>query len=67
MRNPLIEKENLIDFLRPLIIHGLENYLSLRFERVFKGECISTQDQTVCYRNSAPMNVNPVAGGGGGG
>ena len=31
----------MVDFLRPLVIHGLENCLSLRFARVFKGECFS--------------------------
>ena len=29
----------LIDLRRPLVIHGLENCLALRFDKILKGAC----------------------------
>ena len=51
MKNPLIEKENsvftLIDFFEAIGYACFLNCFILRFERVFKGTCISTRPDSV--------------------
>ena len=46
---PLLKRElfTLIDFLRSVVIQGLENCFCLRFERVLRGACFSTSPDKV--------------------